>query len=202
MGRSTAGSASRSAWSSPATDPEHKRAQYAADITYGTNNEFGFDYLRDNMAMSRGAPGPAGPQLRHRRRGRLDPHRRGPHAAHHLGPRSPTPPSSTTSSPASSGACGATSTTRSTRRSARRPHRGGHREGRGGPRRREPLRRRGPEPRAPAPGGAAAKELFKRDKDYIVQDGEVKIVDEFTGRILEGAAGPRACTRPSRPRRG
>jgi preprotein translocase subunit SecA len=31
-----------------------------------------------------------------------------------------------------------------------------------------------------------AKELFKRDKDYVVQDGEVKIVDEFTGRILEG----------------
>jgi preprotein translocase subunit SecA len=31
-----------------------------------------------------------------------------------------------------------------------------------------------------------AKELYKRDKDYIVQAGEVKIVDEFTGRILEG----------------
>jgi preprotein translocase subunit SecA len=31
---------------------EHKRSQYACDITYGTNNEFGFDYLRDNMAMS------------------------------------------------------------------------------------------------------------------------------------------------------
>jgi preprotein translocase subunit SecA len=31
-----------------------------------------------------------------------------------------------------------------------------------------------------------AKELYKRDKDYILQDGEVKIVDEFTGRILEG----------------
>ena len=30
-------------------DEETKRAQYAADITYGTNNEFGFDYLRDNM---------------------------------------------------------------------------------------------------------------------------------------------------------
>ena len=30
--------------------PEERRAQYAADITYGTNNEFGFDYLRDNMA--------------------------------------------------------------------------------------------------------------------------------------------------------
>lgn len=30
-------------------DNESKRAAYAADITYGTNNEFGFDYLRDNM---------------------------------------------------------------------------------------------------------------------------------------------------------
>ena len=32
-------------------DMESKRAAYAADITYGTNNEFGFDYLRDNMAF-------------------------------------------------------------------------------------------------------------------------------------------------------
>ena len=31
--------------------PAERRPQYAADITYGTNNEFGFDYLRDNMAM-------------------------------------------------------------------------------------------------------------------------------------------------------
>lgn len=31
--------------------PEERRKQYACDITYGTNNEFGFDYLRDNMAM-------------------------------------------------------------------------------------------------------------------------------------------------------
>ena len=31
-------------------NPEERREQYAADITYGTNNEFGFDYLRDNMA--------------------------------------------------------------------------------------------------------------------------------------------------------
>ncbi len=31
-----------------------------------------------------------------------------------------------------------------------------------------------------------AKELFKRDKDYIVTDGEVMIVDEFTGRVLHG----------------
>jgi len=31
-------------------NPQERRAQYACDITYGTNNEFGFDYLRDNMA--------------------------------------------------------------------------------------------------------------------------------------------------------
>ncbi|MCQ4346024.1 preprotein translocase subunit SecA [Pseudomonas stutzeri] len=37
---------------SPFQDPTEKRAAYAADITYGTNNEFGFDYLRDNMAFS------------------------------------------------------------------------------------------------------------------------------------------------------
>ena len=37
---------------SPFQDPTDKRAAYAADITYGTNNEFGFDYLRDNMAFS------------------------------------------------------------------------------------------------------------------------------------------------------
>ncbi|HIQ41327.1 MULTISPECIES: preprotein translocase subunit SecA [Pseudomonas] len=36
----------------PFQPPEDKRAAYAADITYGTNNEFGFDYLRDNMAFS------------------------------------------------------------------------------------------------------------------------------------------------------
>ena len=31
--------------------PDERQAQYACDITYGTNNEFGFDYLRDNMAI-------------------------------------------------------------------------------------------------------------------------------------------------------
>ncbi|MEZ5813297.1 MAG: preprotein translocase subunit SecA [Alphaproteobacteria bacterium] len=34
------------------TPPNERRAQYAADVTYGTNNEFGFDYLRDNMKFS------------------------------------------------------------------------------------------------------------------------------------------------------
>jgi preprotein translocase subunit SecA len=35
----------------PHMSPEEKRAAYQADITFGTNNEFGFDYLRDNMVM-------------------------------------------------------------------------------------------------------------------------------------------------------
>ena len=100
---------------------------------------------------------------------------------------SPTPRSSTTSSPPSSGASAATTTTTSTSRSA---------------------------PSSPTEAGIEkveqalgidnlydgvaqnlvhqlqaalrAKELFKRDKDYIISNGEVKIVDEFTGRILEG----------------
>ena len=38
----------------PGINHEQKRDAYAADITYGTNNEFGFDYLRDNMAFSPG----------------------------------------------------------------------------------------------------------------------------------------------------
>jgi preprotein translocase subunit SecA len=37
----------------PGQDAETKRAAYQADITYGTNNEFGFDYLRDNMAFAK-----------------------------------------------------------------------------------------------------------------------------------------------------
>jgi len=36
----------------PQMDPAEKQSSYRADITYGTNNEFGFDYLRDNMATT------------------------------------------------------------------------------------------------------------------------------------------------------
>jgi preprotein translocase subunit SecA len=36
----------------PGMMPQQKKVAYTADITYGTNNEFGFDYLRDNMAFS------------------------------------------------------------------------------------------------------------------------------------------------------
>ena len=43
-------------------DNDERKAAYAADITYGTNNEMGFDYLRDNMAIYMGGkPRPARP---------------------------------------------------------------------------------------------------------------------------------------------
>ncbi len=52
-GRSTGGSVSPSASIIPGDfDQDYKRGEYGCDITYGTNNEFGFDYLRDNMATS------------------------------------------------------------------------------------------------------------------------------------------------------
>jgi preprotein translocase subunit SecA len=70
------------------SDPADKRAQYAADITYGTNNEFGFDYLRDNMATSRSRQVTRSSSTR--------PARRSSSPA-----RSPTPRSSTTGSPRS-----------------------------------------------------------------------------------------------------
>ncbi len=40
------------AWIQEDDEPADRRAKYAADITYGTNSEFGFDYLRDNMAAT------------------------------------------------------------------------------------------------------------------------------------------------------
>ena len=59
---STASSASTSASIIPGRTRRRRRSgpQYACDITYGTNNEFGFDYLRDNMAMSLARQGRSG----------------------------------------------------------------------------------------------------------------------------------------------
>ena len=76
--------------------PEEKRAAYRADITFGTNNEFGFDYLRDNMVPVPGADRAAGASLRHRRRSGQHPDRRSPHAAHHLRAGRTSRPTSTT----------------------------------------------------------------------------------------------------------
>ena len=65
---------------------EERTAAYAADITYGTNNEFGFDYLRDNMKYALDAMAQRGHAYRHRRRSGLHPDRRSAHAADHLRP--------------------------------------------------------------------------------------------------------------------
>ena len=63
---------------------DQRKAAYDADITYGTNSEFGFDYLRDNMAVCLDGVVQRGHPYGDRRRGRLDPDRRGADAAHHL----------------------------------------------------------------------------------------------------------------------
>ncbi len=65
-------------------DDRQRREAYASDITYGTNNEFGFDYLRDNMKFEIAEQVQRGQLLLHRRRGGLDPDRRGAYAADHL----------------------------------------------------------------------------------------------------------------------
>jgi preprotein translocase subunit SecA len=43
--------------------------------------------------------------------------------------------------------------------------------------------------------------LFNKDEQYVIQDGQVMIVDEFTGRMMAAGAGPTGCTRRWRPRR-
>ena len=139
------------------------------------------------MADVAGRQGAARPQLRDRRRGRLDPHRRGPHAADHLRPGRRRRQALLPVRLASSARC-----------------------------KRDVDYEVDEDKRVVVPLEAGiekveqslgidnlydevqqnlvhqlqvalkAKELYKRDKDYIIQDGEVKIVDEFTGRILEG----------------
>ncbi len=168
-------------------DFDDKREAYACDVTYGTNTEFGFDYLRDNMARLARAHGAARPRLRHRRRGRLDPHRRGAHPAHHLGPGLGVGQALLPVRRHRPDAAGRRRTTRSTRRSASScPPRTGIAK---------------VESQAGVDNmydlvsvnyvhhltqALRAKELYHRDKDYLVAGGEVKIVDEFTGRTLEG----------------
>ena len=121
--------------------PEERRAQYAADITYGTNNEFGFDYLRDNMALQARGAGPARSLLRDRRRGRLDPHRRGPHPADHLRPRLRRRQQVVQRVREGRGAPAQGPRLRGRREEAhRRRARGRYRQGRGPPGHRQPLR--------------------------------------------------------------
>jgi len=167
-------------------DPAYKRSQYACDITYGTNNEFGFDYLRDNMATRK-----------------ADKVQRG----HNFvivdevdsilvdEARTPLIISGRIADAAKLYYKFAT-IVRGLKRDVDYDVD-------------EEKRVVAPTEEGVAKVEAAlgldnlydavqqnlvhqfqaalkAKELYKRDKDYIIQHGEVKIVDEFTGRILEG----------------
>ncbi|OLE29309.1 MAG: preprotein translocase subunit SecA [Actinobacteria bacterium 13_1_20CM_3_71_11] len=168
---------------------EH-RAAYECDITYGTNNEFGFDYLRDNMAWSA-----------------TELVQRGHNFAivdevdSILIDEARTP--LIISGPAEQSARWYTEFARVVDRLVR------GKEGEGDyevdeSKRTVAISERGvakvedrlgidnlyESVNTPLVGflnnAIKAKELYKRDKDYIVSDGEVLIVDEFTGRILHG----------------
>ena len=65
---------------------DERRAAYACDVTYGTNNELGFDYLRDNMKYERAQMVQRGHHYAIVDEVDFDPDRRGAHAADHLGP--------------------------------------------------------------------------------------------------------------------
>ena len=167
--------------------PAEKRLSYAADITYGTNNEFGFDYLRDNMA------------------GTLDDKVQRGHNFAIVDEvdsilideaRTPLIISGRVADAAKlyyrfasivRVARSATSTTRSKRTSAWscrwRPASSKVEQALGIDNLYDEVQQNLVHQLAVA---LKAKELYKRDKDYIIQNGEVKIVDEFTGRVLDG----------------
>ncbi len=65
-------------------DDVQRRDAYAADVTYGTNNEFGFDYLRDNMKFDLRDCVQRVHNFAHRRRSRFHPDRRSAHPAHYF----------------------------------------------------------------------------------------------------------------------
>ncbi|MCV7373675.1 preprotein translocase subunit SecA [Mycolicibacterium arabiense] len=166
--------------------PDERRVAYAADITYGTNNEFGFDYLRDNMAHST-----------------ADMVQRGHNFAVVDEVDSILIDEARTPLIISGPADGASNWYLEFARLAPLMEKDKHYE--------VDIRKRtigvheiGVEfvedqlgidnlyEAANSPlvsylnNAIKAKELFQRDKDYIVRNGEVLIVDEFTGRVLLG----------------
>ena len=166
--------------------PEKRRVAYAADITYGTNNEFGFDYLRDNMAWSLD-----------------DLVQRGHNFAivnevdSILIDEARTP--LIISGPAEENQRWYLEFARLTPRMKRDVHyevEEGKRtvavseEGVAFVEDELGMENLYEAANTPLVGylnnALKAKELFKRDKDYIVTDGEVLIVNEFTGRVLHG----------------
>ncbi|MCU1428869.1 MAG: preprotein translocase, SecA subunit [Actinomycetia bacterium] len=167
-------------------DPDWKREQYSYDITYGTNNEFGFDYLRDNMVSHRAQQT-----------------QRGHHYAIVDEVDSILIDEARTPLIISGSASDAHELYYQFARVARGLQRERDYEVDEAKRTVVPTEE-GIERVEQALGvenlyehvnqnyvhqlqqALRGKELFHRDDDYIIQDGEVKIVDEFTGRILEG----------------
>ncbi|MBE9376346.1 preprotein translocase subunit SecA [Saccharopolyspora sp. HNM0983] len=166
--------------------PEQRRQAYAADITYGTNNEFGFDYLRDNMAWSLG-----------------DCVQRGHNFAvvdevdSILIDEARTPliisgPADQSSRWYNEFARLAPMLTRDVHYEVDERKRtvGVSEEGVSIVEDQLGIENLYEAANTPLVGflnnALKAKELYKNDKDYIVRDGEVHIVDEFTGRILAG----------------
>ena len=169
-----------------------------------------WDELRVRVRLPQGQHGgvargnrAAEPRVRDRGRGRLDPDRRGANAADHLrrardGRRHVLPVRSSGQDPR-----GAWPRRASRRRARTRPRPRApttlrrevqdrlaradrDRGGRARARHRQHVRPEPRPPRQPPDAGAQSASLYKRDVDYVVQEGEVKIVDEFTGRIMEG----------------
>jgi preprotein translocase subunit SecA len=166
--------------------PEQRRPSYACDITYGTNNEFGFDYLRDNMAWSN-----------------AELVQRGHHYAIVDEVDSILIDEARTPLIISGPADQATKWYQEFARIAPRLIEGVDYE-LDEKKRTIGILESGVEKvedqlgidnlyeavNTPLVGylnnSLKAKELYKKDKEYVVQDGEVLIVDEFTGRILAG----------------
>ena len=167
-------------------DKAYKRAQYACDITYGTNNELGFDYLRDNMAMTKAEKVQRGhvycivdevdsilideartpliisgrvadaAQLYYRFAAIV----RGlqPDVHYDIDEEKRQVATTEEGVRAVEAALGVENLYDEVAANLVHQYQ----------------------------VALKAKELYKRDKDYVVMDGEVKIVDEFTGRILDG----------------
>ena len=171
----------------PEMRPDERRVAYNADITYATNNELGFDYLRDNMATALENCVQRAPVLRHRRRGRLDPDRRGPHAADHLRPH---PGRGRVVRRVREGR--AASSTKDTDYEVDEKKRTISILEPGITKVEDHLGIENLYESANTPlisflnNSIKAKELFRNDKEYVVIDDEVLIVDEHTGRILSG----------------
>ncbi len=166
--------------------PAERRPAYAADITYGTNNEFGFDYLRDNMAMR--------PDLRVQRG----------HAYAIVDEVDSILIDEARTPLIISGSVGDTGKYyQDFARIARQLIRDTHYEV--DEKKRQVITTEDGVARVEQvldvdnmydfanvdfihhlDIALKAKELYQRDVDYLIKDGEVKIVDEFTGRVLEG----------------